>query len=106
MMERFADRTVLLTGASGGIGSAIAGRFVEEGATVVGVDLVEAPPDSACVAIEQASITDPAEMAATVAGIEERFGPIDVCIANAAIIARRGRASSTPIRTPGRKASR
>jgi NAD(P)-dependent dehydrogenase (short-subunit alcohol dehydrogenase family) len=89
-MNRFANKLVVLTGAKGGIGSAIAQRFSEEGATVVGIDLGEAPPESACVAVEQTSIADATAMAATIEKIEERYGPIDVCIANAGVIREEG----------------
>ena len=89
-MNRFESKLVLVTGANGGIGTAIAERFAGEGATVVGIDLGDAPPDSVCATVERMSIADAAGMAATIAKIEDRFGPIDVCIANAAVILEEG----------------
>jgi NAD(P)-dependent dehydrogenase (short-subunit alcohol dehydrogenase family) len=41
--ERFADKTVLVTGVSSGIGRASAERLLGEGATVVGADVQEPP---------------------------------------------------------------
>ena len=37
MEKRFADKTVFVTGASGGIGAAICQQFEDEGAKVIGV---------------------------------------------------------------------
>ena len=42
-MNRFSDKTVIVTGASSGIGRASAIAFADEGADVVAVDLQEAP---------------------------------------------------------------
>lgn len=42
--DRFAAKTMLVTGASSGIGRATAGRLLAEGATVVGADIDDAPP--------------------------------------------------------------
>jgi NAD(P)-dependent dehydrogenase (short-subunit alcohol dehydrogenase family) len=42
--DRFAGKTVLVTGASSGIGCATVERLLAEGATVVGADIGEAPP--------------------------------------------------------------
>lgn len=44
MPDRLAGRVVVVTGAASGIGRACAAAFVEEGATVVGVDIAEIEP--------------------------------------------------------------
>ena len=40
---RFAGQTVVITGAAGGLGSAMAGAFAAEGAAVAVVDLPDSP---------------------------------------------------------------
>ncbi|WP_202805081.1 SDR family NAD(P)-dependent oxidoreductase [Arthrobacter sp. TB 26] len=42
-MDRLRGKTALITGAEGGLGNVIAGRFLAEGATVLGLDVLEAP---------------------------------------------------------------
>ena len=50
-MSRLAGKVCVVTGASGGIGAATVQRFQDEGATVVGVDLLaDAPGDVSIVA--------------------------------------------------------
>jgi NAD(P)-dependent dehydrogenase (short-subunit alcohol dehydrogenase family) len=48
-MERFSDRTIVVTGAASGIGRATARRLLDDGATVIGADLHE-PEDAVAVA--------------------------------------------------------
>ncbi|KAA0919321.1 SDR family NAD(P)-dependent oxidoreductase [Dietzia sp. ANT_WB102] len=44
-MERFTDRIILITGATGGIGSEICRRLADEGAVIVAADLAGCPVD-------------------------------------------------------------
>jgi 3-oxoacyl-[acyl-carrier protein] reductase len=84
------DRTVLVTGASGGIGSAIAQKFGEEGANLVlhyrsNAAAVHATqqtwPDRALVS--QADLTNERQVREMFARAVRRFGRIDTVIANA-----------------------
>lgn len=88
------DKTVLVTGASGGIGRALATAFGDEGANLVlhghsrmdGLEawLAEQPwRDRALTA--RADITDPAAVDALFDAARARFERVDVCIANAGI---------------------
>ncbi len=91
-----ADKTVLVTGASGGIGRALATSFLAEGARValhghgrfeaMQAWLAERPAEeqerSLCV---QGDVCDPAQMDRAVESIHERWGRLDVCVANAGI---------------------
>lgn len=66
-MERFAGRTVVVTGGGGGIGREVCGGFAAEGATVVVVD-VDQPADYAV------DVRDKAAVDELMAEVHERFG--------------------------------
>lgn len=82
------DRHVVVTGAAGGIGSAIARRFHAEGARVVltdlhGADAVSSElPGSISIA---ADIGTEAGNIALIDAAEEAFGPVDLFFANAGV---------------------
>ena len=79
---RLQGRVCVVTGASGGIGAATVELFQREGATVVGVDLLDhAPGDLAL----RADVTSEEEVRDTLAAVRERFGRIDVLFNNAGI---------------------
>lgn len=85
-------RTVIVTGASRGIGRSIAQRFAEEGARVALVarsekTLLETATTlqkqgAKCVAYPT-DITDPAAAHACVAHVEKELGPVDILVNNA-----------------------
>jgi NAD(P)-dependent dehydrogenase (short-subunit alcohol dehydrogenase family) len=90
----FRDRTVLVTGASRGIGRSIALRFAEEGARVGLVARSETELLATASLAEQAGaraiaiptdIRDRAGAAAAVAKVEAELGPIDVLVNNAGV---------------------
>jgi NAD(P)-dependent dehydrogenase (short-subunit alcohol dehydrogenase family) len=85
------DRVVLITGAARGIGADAAQRLFERGARLVLVDrdaeqVKRRAADLGDRAVAfTADVTDPGMLDAVVAGALERFGGIDVVIANAGI---------------------
>lgn len=101
-MSSFANRTVFITGASRGIGKAIALRLAKEGANIViAAKSVEEDPRlggtiySAAEEVEaaggkalavQVDIRDEAQIAAAVQQAVDKFGGIDVVINNASAI--------------------
>ncbi len=91
-MDRFKDRTVVVTGGGGGIGGATCRRFASEGARVAVYDLNQEAAETVAAGIREAGgkaqafrcdITDRASVNAAVAATEQQLGPIDVLVNNA-----------------------
>jgi 2-hydroxycyclohexanecarboxyl-CoA dehydrogenase len=91
-MQRFQDRTVVVTGGGGGIGGATCRRFAAEGARVAVFDLNLDAAEKVAAAIRaeggqaqalRCDITDRASVDAAVAAAEKALGPIDVLVNNA-----------------------
>jgi 2-hydroxycyclohexanecarboxyl-CoA dehydrogenase len=91
-MQRFKNRTVVVTGGGGGIGGATCRRFGLEGARVAVLDLNPASAEEVAAAIRgeggvaeavRCDITDRASVDAAVARTESSLGPIDVLVNNA-----------------------
>lgn len=103
-MGRLSDKVAIITGAAGGIGSAAARRFVDEGAKVLLVDRDEGalkqatatlPADRVGFAV--ADVTDEAAMQKVVAQARQRFGRIDIALLNAGIEGEIGRIDALPV---------
>lgn len=83
-------RTVLITGAAGGIGSALARAFLEQGAQLLLLDRAAAPLDALVESLHSSQVWsavcdlgDEAQVAAVAEGVRERWGRLDVLINNA-----------------------
>lgn len=91
-MNRFKDKTVLVTGAASGIGLATARRFLDEGARVVMLDIDEASLREAAAGLPQDRVllqvgdtADKKTAATAVKAAVERFGGLHVLINNAGV---------------------
>ncbi len=91
---RFKDKVVLVTGAAGGIGSAICRRFAAEGATVIAGDVDAVGADATVAAVRaggasaEAIVTDISSAEgcqALVQAVLDRHGRVDVLCNNAGI---------------------
>jgi len=98
-MNKFAldGKVALVTGASYGIGFAIASGFASAGATIVFNDIKQELVDKGLAAYKEAGIeahgyvcdvTNEQQVAETIAKIEEEVGVIDILVNNAGIIKR------------------
>ena len=91
------DRVALVTGASKGIGLAVARTLAAEGARVVAVSRTATPELAETGALHVAAdLTEPDAPAAVVARAVERDGRIDVVVNNAGRRRRREPAPRTP----------
>jgi NAD(P)-dependent dehydrogenase (short-subunit alcohol dehydrogenase family) len=99
---------VVVTGAAGGIGAALARRFASEGARgVVVADVQRESLDAVAAEIRaresgdslavQCDVTDEAQIRGLVETAEERFGPIDLFCSNAGIVVPGGPGASDEI---------
>jgi rhamnose utilization protein RhaD (predicted bifunctional aldolase and dehydrogenase)/NAD(P)-dependent dehydrogenase (short-subunit alcohol dehydrogenase family) len=83
-----AGQVALVTGAASGIGRAIAGTFLEQGAAVVGLDLNEAVVDTfsgdSWLGIP-ADVTNLEHLTAALDATSDRFGGLDIVVLNAGI---------------------
>jgi 3-oxoacyl-[acyl-carrier protein] reductase len=88
--DRFAEKSVLVTGAGNGIGLRYAEAFAAEGASVTIADIDAAAADAAAKRIEgsqavKVDVADEASVADMVAAAVGRFGGVDVLVNNAGL---------------------
>jgi NAD(P)-dependent dehydrogenase (short-subunit alcohol dehydrogenase family) len=82
---RLAGKAALVTGASRGIGAAIARRFAAEGADVINGSLIEPVYEDPGVASIIADVGDPERARRLVGDAAERLGKLDILVNNAGV---------------------
>lgn len=92
MNERLAGRVALVTGAASGNGLAIAQRFLEEGASVLFVDIDEkrlksvVPEEEPKASLFAADVGNRQDVDAAVSAVTDVFGGLDILVNNAGIV--------------------
>ena len=95
MTKRFENKTVFVTGAGGGIGSAVARRLASEGAHVAAADLSQSGLEKVVAEISQAGgqasahrldVTSPAEVAQAIDEAENISGRVSLAVTCAGIL--------------------
>ncbi len=87
-MTKFADKSVMITGATGGVGQVVAHRFAAEGANLILLGrsqdklmaLAEALPTTTSPILDTADVTDPGQVEALIQRLESGNGRVDVLI--------------------------
>jgi NAD(P)-dependent dehydrogenase (short-subunit alcohol dehydrogenase family) len=92
---KIADKVAIVTGAGGGIGAAVAQRFVEAGARVVLTDLQADKVEQVVKELDQArpgavtglaaDVSKTADIQRSIDAAREAFGPVDLYVANAGV---------------------
>ena len=85
MPNSLAGRVAVVTGAARGIGDAIAGRLLADGAKVFSLDKAPASEPRADIVYLEADVTDPARVAEAFEAIDAKTGRIDILVNNAGI---------------------
>ncbi|MBW2294924.1 MAG: SDR family NAD(P)-dependent oxidoreductase, partial [Deltaproteobacteria bacterium] len=94
MAERFEGKTIIVTGAAGGIGRATVERLAREGAQIVAVDLKQSQLDEALALATSAGVeaiavgadvSDASDVQRYVDEAVTRFGGVDALFNNAGI---------------------
>ncbi len=96
MSGRFADRVVLLTGAAGGFGQAIAKAFAAEGARLALIVRRSEQLTAASGLVVAADLSDSSALGKIVEAVIERYGRLDVLVNNAGVAPRLGLDNATP----------
>lgn len=85
-MSRLNGKVAIVSGASRGMGHAVAQLFLDHGAVVVATDVVDPEPFQGEVHFEKLDVTKFADWERVTKTVNERFGSIDVLVNNAGIV--------------------
>ncbi|MCL5252715.1 MAG: SDR family oxidoreductase [Candidatus Thermoplasmatota archaeon] len=85
MYDSLRDKVVVVTGASNGIGEAIAKRFSAEGGTVYNLDIIEKKTGQDSLRYIRCDVSRESEVRRTISSIVKQEGNIDILVNNAGI---------------------
>ena len=85
MADGTTGRTALVTGASRGIGLAIAQRLIADGHRVAGTFRSEAPTHVEGMLAVRCDVTSQDDVEAAVAEVEDQLGPVEILVSNAGL---------------------